>query len=563
MSAPRRCPQCHADLPADAPADLCPACLLQAAMLGGSNTTTGVGPAPVATADVPAALVARFPQFEILGLLGEGGMGIVYKARQKSLDRIVALKILEPEAGQAPAFTERFGREARALARLNHPGIVTVFDFGESDGLYYLVMEFVDGVNLRQLLAGGKMKPAEALRIVPQLCEALQYAHDEGVVHRDIKPENILLDKKGRVKIADFGLAKLLGKATPDVALTGTNQVMGTLRYMAPEQLEGSRDVDHRADIYSLGVTFYEMLTGELPIGRFAPPSKKVEIDVRLDEVVLRSLEREPELRYQHASEIKTEMETIERSSPTNTPPPPAQQSGARSFASYLLVVVFPMALLLLAEISGTLAEISGAVERRVTWGILIGVFLILNSVWLFRKRAVKKARYAAVDDRIGLPSGERAPAGYFRTVILPPIVLLLSCFLLLFAPVLIPPLRSLAVDENQFLFVTLGGGILIVLAFLILDGVWISRKLAERNARSSAVDDHTGQPRLPAARVGYLRGVLLPMVVLGVFWHTTYFVALEMRRAEQMNVLGIGAVLWLWLLCSSTTPGSGPGGSY
>ena len=119
-----------------------------------------------------------------------------------------------------------------------------------------------------------------------------EFAHfDEGIVHRDIKPENILLDKKGRVKIADFGLAKLLGKTAPDVALTGTQQVIGTVPYMAPEQFEGSQDIDHRADIYSLGVTFYEMLTGELPIGRFAPPSQKVQIDVRFDEVVLRSLE--------------------------------------------------------------------------------------------------------------------------------------------------------------------------------------------------------------------------------------------------------------------------------
>ena len=137
-------------------------------------------------------------------------------------------------------------------------------------------MEYVDGVNLRQAIRSGGMSPKEALAIVPQICDALQFAHDEGIVHRDIKPENILVDKRGRVKIADFGLAKLLGHAPGDVSLTGTQQVMGTLRYMAPEQMEGTKAVDHRADIYSLGVVFYELLTGELPIGRFAPPSKKV-----------------------------------------------------------------------------------------------------------------------------------------------------------------------------------------------------------------------------------------------------------------------------------------------
>src|SRR6202050_1116667 len=162
------------------------------------------------------------------------------------------------------------------------------------------------------MIRAGKMKPEEALAVVPKICDALQFAHEEGVVHRDIKPENILLDKRGRVKIADFGLAKLLGDKAAK-GLPGTQQVMGTPQYMAPEQIQGTRDVDHRADIYSLGVTFYEMLTGELPLGRFAPPSQKVQIDVRLDEVVLRTLEVEPEKRYQHASDVKTEMETIAR----------------------------------------------------------------------------------------------------------------------------------------------------------------------------------------------------------------------------------------------------------
>ena len=145
---------------------------------------------------------------------------------------------------------------------------------------------------------------------MPQICEALQYAHDKGVVHRDIKPENILLDKEGRVKIADFGIAKLVGREAKDSTLTGAGQIVGTPQYMAPEQIEHPLEVDHRADIYSLGVVFYQMLTGELPIGRFAPPSKKVQIDVRLDEVVLRALEKEPEQRYQQASQVKTEVET-------------------------------------------------------------------------------------------------------------------------------------------------------------------------------------------------------------------------------------------------------------
>jgi predicted Ser/Thr protein kinase len=290
-----------------------------------SPQPTGAGFVP----PTPEELAPRFPDVEIIELLGKGGMGAVYKARQRGLERLVALKILPPEVGADPAFAERFAREARALARLSHQNIVGVHHSGHSEGLYYFVMEFVDGVNLRQAIEGRTLAPKEALAIVPQICDALQYAHDEGIVHRDIKPENILIDKRGRVKIADFGLAKLLGHERPEHSLTGTHQVMGTLRYMAPEQMEGSREVDHRADIYSLGVVFYEMLTGELPIGRFAPPSQKVEVDVRLDEVVLRSLEKEPERRFQHASEVKTEVERISQAPAFVPPPIPVAAAGA------------------------------------------------------------------------------------------------------------------------------------------------------------------------------------------------------------------------------------------
>jgi predicted Ser/Thr protein kinase len=316
---------------------------------GGGDT--GFVPPPV------EAIARLFPQLEVLELIGRGGMGAVYKARQPGLDRLVALKILPPRAGSDPGFAERFTREARALARLSHPNIVGVYDFGQVSGagvspaspagappaaaadapssarqpstlnsqplscLHYFLMEYVDGPNLRQLERAGKLSPREALQIVPQICEALQYAHDEGIVHRDIKPENVLLDKKGRVKIADFGLAKILGREPQDFHLTGVGQVMGTPNYMAPEQVEHPQSVDHRADIYSLGVVFYEMLTGELPLGKFAPPSRKVQVDVRLDDVVLRALEKEPERRYQTASQVKTAVETLSAQPGQAAPP--------------------------------------------------------------------------------------------------------------------------------------------------------------------------------------------------------------------------------------------------
>lgn len=318
MSEKNCCPECGAALPTNSPQGLCPGCLLKWGLE--SQSGGGEGESQPAAADytppTPEELAAHFPDLEILEFVGRGGMGVVYKARQKSLDRFVALKILAPKVGQAPAFSERFAREARAMAMLSHPNVVAVYDFGQTDGLYYFLMEYVDGINLHRLLETGKLAPEQALAIVPQICEALQYAHDHGVVHRDIKPGNLLLDREGRVKIADFGLAKLVGREARGLTLTGSGHVMGTPQYMAPEQIERPLQVDHRADIYSLGVVFYQMLTGELPLGRFAPPSRKVHIDVRLDEVVLRALEKEPERRYQQASEIKSQVESIVQTEP-------------------------------------------------------------------------------------------------------------------------------------------------------------------------------------------------------------------------------------------------------
>ena len=306
------CPTCNGELLTSSGQTFCPACLLQQGMK--SSTYGGNGQRVAWKPPAVEQLAAAFPQLEIQQLLGVGGMGAVFKVRQKELDRIAALKVLPGEMATTPGFAERFLREARLLASLSHPHIVTVYEFGQRDGIYFLLMEFIDGVTLRQALRAEPIKKLgskETLAIVGQLCDALQFAHDEGVVHRDIKPENILIDKRGRVKIADFGLARLLGQSPTMPTLTGTHQLMGTPAYMAPEQIEGLPGIDHRADIYSMGVVFYELLTGELPLGRFSPPSERAETDVRLDEVVLRTLAREPDRRYQQASEVKTDMETV------------------------------------------------------------------------------------------------------------------------------------------------------------------------------------------------------------------------------------------------------------
>ncbi len=312
--ADARCPSCGKTLPPGSPLGLCPDCLIKS----GFNTGTAPGSGPVRGLPPPAVddLRPLFPQLEILELIGQGGMGAVYKARQPGQNRLVALKILQAAVAGDPGFADRFTREAQLLARLQHPRIVAIHDVGVAGSLHYLLMEYVDGPNLRQVQRTGRLAPDHALRIVPEICEALQFAHDRGVVHRDIKPENVLLDRDGHVKITDFGIAKMIGPDADTVGLTGGVDVIGTPHYMAPEQIKRPLDVDHRADIYSLGVVFYELLTGELPLGRFAAPSQRVQVDVRLDDVVLRALEKEPARRYQQVSEVKTRVDSIANSVP-------------------------------------------------------------------------------------------------------------------------------------------------------------------------------------------------------------------------------------------------------
>jgi predicted Ser/Thr protein kinase len=310
---------------------LCPDCLLKAGA-GAATGCTATEGGGTFVPPTPEELAPKFPQLEIFEMLGRGGMGAVYRARQKQLDRIVALKILPPGIGEDPAFAERFAREARALAKLSHPNIVALYEFGESNGLYYFLMEYVDGMNLGRLLQAERIKSREALAIVPQICDALQYAHDRGIVHRDIKPENLLIDRRGHVKVADFGLAKLVGAESEAVARgepgagawSEAGKVMGTPSYMAPEQSENPGEVDHRVDIYALGVVFYRMLTGELPSKPLEAPSRKVFVDVRLDEVVLRALEKEPGRRYQQASVLKTRVEEIASGAAEEKIPMPA-----------------------------------------------------------------------------------------------------------------------------------------------------------------------------------------------------------------------------------------------
>lgn len=380
---PLRCPNCKSTLPARGLEGLCPKCLF--ASLGSDTLEDAVTSErrPVPTLD---ELAPYFPQLEILHCLGRGGMGVVYKARQKSLNRLVALKLLAPERVDDPSFAERFSQEAQALAKLNHPNIVTIHDFGQAGGYFFLLMEFVNGVNLRQAMQTKRFSPEQALSIVPPVCEALQFAHEQGIVHRDIKPENLLLDKDGRIKIADFGIASMLGENETPTPWNPQGTGAGTPCYMAPEQGKAGH-VDHRVDIYSLGVVLYELLTGELPSANLQPPSRRVQIDVRLDEIVLRALDSEPKRRFQTAAEFRTQIETV-TAAPASTAAPVAFNTVMESRFSKKAIVGAcwaPMCVLIsaLTFYTQTFNErgtgIGLSVNREQYWSLMMIWFTIFS----------------------------------------------------------------------------------------------------------------------------------------------------------------------------------------
>ncbi|HLG42901.1 MAG TPA: protein kinase, partial [Planctomycetota bacterium] len=204
--------------------------------------------------------IQPIPGYQIMGRLGAGGMGTVYKAKQSAMDRTVAIKVLSKQATQAKDFLGRFFREAQAAAKLNHPNIIQAYDAGCANNIYYFVMEFVDGKTARNVLEHGQRMPEkEALQFASQICEALDYIHKHGMVHRDIKPENIMITKEGVAKLCDFGLAK---STEVDSSITRSGITFGTPYYMSPEQINGAADVDIRADLYSLGASLFHLIAG-------------------------------------------------------------------------------------------------------------------------------------------------------------------------------------------------------------------------------------------------------------------------------------------------------------
>ncbi|HYT89450.1 MAG TPA: serine/threonine-protein kinase, partial [Gemmataceae bacterium] len=320
MTTTALCPHCHEPLLADAPYGLCPVCLLRDVLPDNAEPDR---------ARAEALLARRLPQYQLVGLAGRGGMGEVWTIEHLALGRKAALKLLAPAVAAAPGFAERFLREAKAMANLNHPHIVALYDFGECDGEYFLVMEYAKS-NLRRILGNwpaiswyGKNRlwtfgVGDILELFVPLCDAVQRVHESGMVHRDLKPENLLW-VDNNFKLADFGLVHAPPSSSLAVAggpasagITAPGQVMGTPDYMAPEQWKDPQRVDRRADLYALGLILYEMLTGQPPRSNYPPPSTRARSrDRRLDDVIAKALASEPDARYQSAEQLRADLEAI------------------------------------------------------------------------------------------------------------------------------------------------------------------------------------------------------------------------------------------------------------
>jgi serine/threonine protein kinase len=303
-------------------------------------------------------LADLFPELEIGERMGAGGMGVVFRARQRSLDRSVAIKILNPKLLGDPEFEERFEREAKTMAMLGHPNIVGIHDFGVRGPYHFLVMEHVDGRDLQKLIRTDSLDSELAFSIIRQVCEALHHAHERGVVHRDVKPGNILVGRDGMAKIGDFGLARI-ARPNADVSLTMTNAGMGTPAYMAPEQLSDARSSDARSDIFALGVVVYEMLTGSTPSGNFPPPTSRLaQRNPRLDEAILRAMDPDPGNRLSDPREISR---LIAESEPPDRARERAGKAGDRGFvflvSALVLVVILAGASWIARSKRGTNSE--------------------------------------------------------------------------------------------------------------------------------------------------------------------------------------------------------------
>lgn len=356
----------------------------------GYVTRTQLGRLGTDMEDSIARKAQQIPGFQILGKLGAGAMATVFKARQLSLDRIVAVKVLPKKLGESQEFVERFYREGRAAARLNHNNIVQAIDVGEAGGYHYFVMEYIDGKTVYDDLAAGKIySEKEALEIVLMVARALEHAAERGFVHRDVKPKNIMLTKQNVAKLADMGLARETGDVKAAMAEAG--RAYGTPYYISPEQIRGELNIDFRADIYSLGATFYHMVTGKLPFEGSTPAAVmhkhlkeplippdhvNANLSTGVGEIIERMMAKKPEERYSSMHDLITDLEAVARGEP------PLQ--ARRNYDAKLLEGLEASGETVEMETPGSEDEPIGT-RTQTVWlivlGALLGISVLVNIV--------------------------------------------------------------------------------------------------------------------------------------------------------------------------------------
>lgn len=336
----------------------------------------------------------QIPGFQVLSKLGQGAMAVVFKAKQLSLDRIVAIKVLPKRLSENPEFVERFYREGRAAARLNHANIVQAYDVGESGGYHYFVMEYIDGKTIYDVIAEGKpINEKEAIRVIIQCASALQHAHDQGLIHRDVKPKNLMLTKSGDVKLADMGLAREVGDYVTATAEAG--RAYGTPYYISPEQIRGEISIDARADIYGLGATFYHMVTGRVPFDGTTPSAVmhkhlkeplippdhlNKSLSAGVGEIIEVMMAKNPDDRYPSMAELIADLQAVLN----GEPPFQARQKYDHNLLSNLAsggtVIAAPNPA---AEMDSSSPKIS--VQWVLVLAVLLAISVLVNLVQLMR----------------------------------------------------------------------------------------------------------------------------------------------------------------------------------
>ncbi len=328
----------------------------------------------------------QIPGFQILSKIGQGAMAVVFKGKQLSLDRIVAIKVLPKRLSENPEFVERFYREGRAAARLNHPNIVQAFDVGESGGYHYFVMEHIDGQTVYDLVNDGRpVKETDALRMMLQTARALEHAHVQGLIHRDVKPKNLMLTKNGDMKLADMGLAREMGDYATATAEAG--RAYGTPYYISPEQIRGEITIDARADIYGLGATFYHMVTGKVPFDGTTPsavmhkhlkdslvPPDHVNPSLTsgIGEMIEVMMAKNPEDRYPTMAELITDLEAV-----ANGEPP------LQAHTKYDHKLLETLATGSRVRDAAELEKLTGHSPRvSAQWVVALGVLLAISFLW-------------------------------------------------------------------------------------------------------------------------------------------------------------------------------------